>query len=427
MSLCLDIYTLIVEQLAAFPPTPSSSLAALSLTCRSFRPLCQRHMFNNVDINAKLYTLPYRKHLVEGRKHMEDFIQLLNDSPHLADYIRNLQFSLIDYDVANPSFASQFLSKLHHICSFKLACQARAHPSLVSDNPASEKLPGFDWRTIDPDLAAALHGIIQSPDLQHLSIVGFNHFPPRVFSWKTSTLLVSLSIKYLSMDTTDTSARGDEDSSRPQIKELYIGKQCNQATKVLLGGPGGEHAVFDFSHVEKLSVEWSQRADIDTTKAIMQSACRIEDLQCGTSSAATLEGLAEMIMYGSSQTLRNLKFTRPPPEGGDNYPFRGLIEELKLLSGNVGVLESITVRLNLEYDMVDDVSDKCKMLDGLLSDNAAFPRLRQLAIDAEILALGSDLEDQELEDKWEYILKNCFTRVAAIPGFDLKFYVSIEF
>ncbi|KAF8957050.1 hypothetical protein BDZ97DRAFT_2062483 [Flammula alnicola] len=431
-----DVYTVIVEQVAAFPsPSKSlSALVALSLASRSFRPLCQRQIFYTVNINTALYTYSYYGRRISGKKRMEDFMELLKDSPHLADYIRDLGFSLVSRDVDNPGLAFQFLSKLHCIRKFQLTCNA----CLISYNPADEKLPStFDWRKIDSDLAATLLGIIQSPSLRSLGLEGFNHFPSQaLFSLKTSTLLVDLSIDFLHMDAEGACPRNDDDSSRPQIKKYRVGAYCDQVATAFLGGPEGEQAVFDFSHVEKLSFEWLRQADADAAKAIMQSARRIQDLQCTFSPHASLtfEGLADMIMYGSSQTLRNLEVIRFEPELEDENPSRGLIEELKLLSGNVGVLESITLRLTCGNNMPYDMSDKCKVLDALLSDEAAFPRLRKLSLDVVLSVPGSgvleswDIEnhEEEVEEESANIQERCFTCVAAIPGFELRFSMKID-
>ncbi|KAF8957049.1 hypothetical protein BDZ97DRAFT_1924888 [Flammula alnicola] len=427
----LDVYTLIVEQVAAFP-FPSKSLAALSLARRDFRPLCQRQIFYTVNINTAPYAYSYYGGRTSGKKRMEDFMKLLKDSPHLADYIRDLGFSLVTRDVDNPNLAFQFLSKLHNIRKFQLTC----HAYLGSYNPADDKLPPtFDWQKFDSDLAASLLGIIQSPNLRSLGLKGFNHFPSQaLFSLKASTLLVDLSIEFLHMDANGACPRNDEDSSRPQIKKYRVGAHCDQVAKAFLGGPEGEQSVFDFSHLEKLSFEWLRQADVDAVKAIMQSARRIQDLQCtiSTDASLTFEGLADMIMYGSSQTLRNLEVIRIERE--EENPFCGLLEELALLSGNVDVLEAITVRLTFGNMLPYDMSDKCKALDALLSVKAAFPRLRKLSIVVDLSVPGSDvlescqIEDfeEEVEDESADIQERCFTCMAAIPGFEFQFSVTID-
>ena len=69
-----------------------SSIKACALVCHSFLPLCRKHIFASVTLNARHPSSPTSN----------DLNHLLSNSPHLAVYIRNL-----DYHVMQKEFAKR--------------------------------------------------------------------------------------------------------------------------------------------------------------------------------------------------------------------------------------------------------------------------------------------------------------------------------
>ena len=72
-----------------------SSTKACALVCHSFLPLCRKHLFASVTLNSRSYPVPHTS---------DDLNQLLSDSPHLAVYIREL-----DYHVHKREFVGKRL------------------------------------------------------------------------------------------------------------------------------------------------------------------------------------------------------------------------------------------------------------------------------------------------------------------------------
>ena len=70
-----------------------SSTKACALVCHSFLPLCRKHLFASVTLNSRSYPVPHTS---------DDLNQLLSDSPHLAVYIREL-----DYHVHQKEFVGK--------------------------------------------------------------------------------------------------------------------------------------------------------------------------------------------------------------------------------------------------------------------------------------------------------------------------------
>ena len=78
----LEVVNLIIDDLAKY--NQLSSIKACALVCHSFLPLCRKHIFASVTLNARQSFSPTS----------DDLNHLLSNSPHLAVYILNLDYRL---------------------------------------------------------------------------------------------------------------------------------------------------------------------------------------------------------------------------------------------------------------------------------------------------------------------------------------------
>jgi hypothetical protein len=97
-SLSLEVIERIIDIVAEYDIDPGpSSIKACALVCHSFLPRCRNYIFASVTLNARV-----------GRRPLsptsDGFNDLLSNSPHLAVYIRNL-----DYHVNKREFTAKRL------------------------------------------------------------------------------------------------------------------------------------------------------------------------------------------------------------------------------------------------------------------------------------------------------------------------------
>ena len=85
----LEVLERIIDHVAKYDCNPYAktySIKACALTCHSFLPLCRKHIFASVILNARLAS-GYRICPTS-----DDLNHLLSNSPHLAVYIRKLDY-----------------------------------------------------------------------------------------------------------------------------------------------------------------------------------------------------------------------------------------------------------------------------------------------------------------------------------------------
>ena len=79
----LEILEQIIDDIAVYMNVDKlSSIRACALVCHSFLPLCRKHIFASVILNAHHDSSPTS----------DDLNHLLSNTPHLAVYIRNLKY-----------------------------------------------------------------------------------------------------------------------------------------------------------------------------------------------------------------------------------------------------------------------------------------------------------------------------------------------
>ena len=92
----LEVVERIIDNVAVYNDDPSS-IKACALVCHSFLPVCRKHIFASVTLTTRQHSSP-----AGTRPSSDNFNRLLSNSPHLAVYIRKL-----DYHVTKKEFLSR--------------------------------------------------------------------------------------------------------------------------------------------------------------------------------------------------------------------------------------------------------------------------------------------------------------------------------
>jgi hypothetical protein len=156
-------------------------------------------------------------------------------------------------------------------------------------------------------------------------------------------------------------------------------------------------------------------------------------------SSASFKGLAESILKGSFQTLRELKLYTMMPEENADDPFHGSIKELARLAGKTKCLEHLS--MNFEHyttdadevssDLCKTIQTKCKALDSIFADRNAFPSLRYVSIYFTISVLddphfGILVLEQQFEAVARGIKQRSFPNLKAIPAIKFNFNLEMQ-
>lgn len=156
-------------------------------------------------------------------------------------------------------------------------------------------------------------------------------------------------------------------------------------------------------------------------------------------STASYKGLAESILKGSFQTLRELKLYTMMPEENADDPFHGSIKELARLAGKMKCLERLSMSFEhytmdadeVPFDLCETIQTKCKVLDRIFANHKAFPSLRYVSIDLTISVLddphfGILVLEQKFEAVAHGIKQRSFTNLKAIPTINFNFNLEMQ-
>ena len=127
-----------------------SSIRACALVCHSFLPLCTKHIFASVTLNAPACPTS------------DDLNHLLSNSPHLAVYIREL-----GYHVSKKEFVAKRLPWL--LAMFKKFVKLQ---ELIISYSSAARDNGLDWMSSSKVLLPLLH----LPTLTSIGLSSFSNF-----------------------------------------------------------------------------------------------------------------------------------------------------------------------------------------------------------------------------------------------------------
>ena len=202
-----------------------SALKTCSLVCQAFLHICRKHIFGNIILG------PFTTHAFE---------RLLRETPEIADYIRNLDYSIRIADLTNPSIQKTLkrISRLEF-----LTCRNYNYNG-----------PKFYWsdNLIHPTLLHLLH----LPTLTHFRIDNIFHFV-------VSDLIPCVNLKYLSVGVnTGVNTIMAAENTYPaafsehsiQLDELVAGNPATAMKLCTARRPDGQ-PIIDFGSLSKIKVD----------------------------------------------------------------------------------------------------------------------------------------------------------------------------
>jgi hypothetical protein len=208
------------------------ALKTCSLVCQAFLPICRKHIFGSIVLNKHNFKSSSSSPTTHA------FERLLRETPKIADYIRELDYTVPMEDLTSPSIQESLkrISKLESLSVRKpLGCHWSTHD--WSNNP------------IRPALLYLLH----IPTLTHFTVY-IDHF-------LVSDLIPCVNLKYFNIDYTTVEADNNTFSSTLpehsiQLKEFVAGSGASETAIVKLctaRRPDGQ-LIIDFTSLSRIAV-----------------------------------------------------------------------------------------------------------------------------------------------------------------------------
>ncbi|KAF9474484.1 hypothetical protein BDN70DRAFT_312256 [Pholiota conissans] len=439
--LSLDEYHLIINALAQLPwHFRPSALRYMCLTHRSFIPLCQRFIFQII---------------VYDPDKVDAFLEIIQNSPHLALYPQEFYLTF-SYRSASVLASRQHEKTVRYLDTFKYL-----RVLTVSGASESKHAVGRDWNMLNPQVCEALLRLIHSPSLETLEVSRFVNFPLQgLLKLKSSANIRSLSITTLRVDiyaksaiqiapieSTNTSAleATSPDTPLTRLLDFTVGTNSASALEVLMGTSSASRhynsPVLEFGHLRKINTSWENNLDAKTGKSMIAASLCLEEITCilSNDSDATYKGLADSILAGSFQTLRELKIYTYEPLENEYDPFHGSVQEIAKLAERVDRLETITMRFqhytayaaDAPFGLCEAIEAGCNALDKVFVNRSAFPSLRSLAINFLVSILddpsfGIYVLEQKFAASADGVEGRTFQNVKSIPDIEFEFNVNME-
>ncbi|KAF8912205.1 hypothetical protein CPB84DRAFT_1761612 [Gymnopilus junonius] len=337
-SLPFDIYSNIVQEFEVNDDDDREAIRTLSLSCRAFLPLCQKILFSRIDFRSK------RK----STAHIAKFDTILNESPHLADYVLYLSY-MMQYDSedlwTNLSAMGRILSSLTHLRSFYLSWLS------------TQKLIFFDWSSLkDPradDFCDAIEKVLRSDHLMHLRIPDMKNFP--FFSFTDRAALLDItedgpsSIKLgiaVPAATNAIGRRSPQSSVKVQTYSVGTRSWPRRMIEIKVGGqtclrsPSSSIPPLDFSSTRFAIISVHEHIHSVEAEKVLRCAHSLEQLSYEVRSSKYLQGFGQALLSGCASTLTVLHLTTTIE--ADEDPLEGVKEELHVLAGHMNFGSIIT-------------------------------------------------------------------------------------
>ncbi|KAF9471831.1 hypothetical protein BDN70DRAFT_998466 [Pholiota conissans] len=371
-SFSLDEYALIIDNIET---SSRDTVRSMCLAHRSFVPLCQRILFQEVNFHPDK---------------IGPFLNILKTSPHLADYIHTFNFELNHKsalrDSAGNTETVEALSKLRRLRKLCVGC------SYFWDFNS-------DWKKFDGEVCNALLRLMLLPGLRYLKLQRISNFPlGGLLQLKKSPTLEAVELVVVEVAPTallPVDPNIDVAGFPRRISTLIDWGGNATTTEVFLGGhisPFDNDAVFDFTYLRKLHLCLCDEREARVGKLILKAAPRLEEFICESSRQPRVgfDGIADCILLGSFQSLRKLTLRTSEPKtiynGVDTVS--SFFSELQKLSGHLNCLENLVLNIvhyTTPYShflhLLRIVKARCNLVDEyLFADHRSFPALSSLTV-----------------------------------------------
>ena len=242
-------------------PRDLKILKVLSLVCRAFLPRSQRHIFVGIRIACAIH----KGEIKTGGKRLDEFYDILQHSPHIAGYVREIRLVVKDNDscwaAGNPKFEwiMDHLTRNRVFNRFHIDCHLSGDKVMIAPGHLPSFEQCFSQRYIVPFITSLklyrvknipIGLLVSSPGLQKLSLIRttLGDMPnPQSFHNPTSL---------------------------PKLQALFFYRSSDTVT-ALLGNPQtGSPPLLDLSHLYTLSVNQDSLEDIQCAVRIMQVTSR---------------------------------------------------------------------------------------------------------------------------------------------------------
>lgn len=403
----LDVIELIMEELAK--DDDMEALKSCSLACRSFRSICQQHIFASIKFD---FSKPPFENPLASR-----FRRLADRKPSIARYVRILQY----IEVVDSKREAAVLRRFSHVKFFTLAFDVE-DPSPLNPDP-----PPQDWNRTTVSLQTSFCSFIQANNITRLYLCNIENFPKSLLLYIPALSILSIYRVTVADSPPPFTFIGKQMPPRVSILNAQLGEDLPTVRDLLGSGFAESSSMVDIRHLKQFIARTDdQPAAMEIIGQILKATESIEKLMLSGNypELNCVGNIASALSPSSLQTLKMIGLS-PLLESSDADPYLNLTKELEEISGR-NVLEELVfdIAIDTDRDYTPDPGQWAQ-LDVALSMADGFPLLRHVRVTTTLYCY-CHLGHQEIVRKMWDIGRNGFPRLVAAEQVEFIFNAQVE-
>ena len=222
-----------------------STLKTCSLVCQAFLPICRKHIFESIFLHS--YT-----------NSATNFGRLLRETPEIADYIRQLEFTIDVAVFAIPSFQES----LKRISRLEFLRVQPCHSAIP--------LPTLNWCNIQ--VRPLLLHLLHLPTLTHFKLNNFNDFV-------VSDLIPCVNLKHFDIRCMTVAAENTFPATLPEHsiklnKLVALSGSSSTIMKLCTDRRPDGQPIIDFGSLSKITVDINKSNEGEAAQELFRH-CRV--------------------------------------------------------------------------------------------------------------------------------------------------------
>lgn len=403
----LDIIELIMEKLAE--DKDMEALKRSSLTCRSFRSICQQHIFATIKLD---FSKPPFENPLASR-----FRQLADRKPFIASYVRTLEY----VDLVGSRREAPVLRQFSRVNAFTFGFK--------DEFPLRSGPPKQDWDKAPTSLQSSLYSFIQANNITQLYLFNIGNFPKYLLLHLPALSLLGICRVNFTDSSPSATFIGNEVTPKLSFLIAQLGQDLLTVRDLLGWGLANSRSMIDIRRLKQFVARTEdQPAAMRIIGQLLKATESIESLMLSGRSP-TLNCLGSIASALSPKSLKTLKTIGLSLmlQSVDIDPYLGLTKELEAISGR-NVLEQIVldIAISIDTDRHYTISPrKWGELDVVLSVADGFPLLHRLEVTITLHCYCHLGHQESLEKVWD-IGRSEFPRLVAAGKVEFIFDARIE-
>ncbi|KAJ3509841.1 hypothetical protein NLJ89_g5009 [Agrocybe chaxingu] len=367
------------------------SVKACCLTCRAFVPLCRKHIFSTIVLNQS-FDNAYSPTA-------DMFEHLILTNPTFAQYVRKIEYTILDIDVLETSLPWAF-DQVAILESLSISYQ-------------SPRVQMLDWNCdLMESLGPSLLRLLRLPTLTHFGASKIKNFP--AVELARCTNIQSLDLNNVHFQ--------EQESFPAAYLPVQLRRYChrhgsNISTRVLLRAQSADGLpIFDFSEVKKAFFVIDDGAN-PVLEELSRRMPNCVDVSIESVRQTIHPGQVSQLLTNCVGTLKTFTFEYFLNQENVD-PLHGLVAELRALNGQ-NIIEGVTLKIGMHERIKCRLDEEWFKFDEVVTARG-WPHLRSVWFKIEVSTYEIAQSKTQFENDLEALPTTHLKRLESRKDVDIR-------